>query len=251
MLEGGEYVPWVELIFNSLKLFTRMRAIRYFNMVASFLLDMLVNNTPSIVRTAREHAGYVNSRVDKRLAENPSHPDIWSRVDQEVGLSRDEHYAIANELMFAGTETTASALSGVVYFLLRSPAWLKRLTGELRSQYGSTEDLDMSSLQSNQVLNAVLQEGLRLYPPLPSGLPRIVPPGGTNVKDYFIPERTRIAIYHGPNYRNKEYFQDADSFRPERWLNDPQFKEDKLDAIEPFSVGPRNCVGKVSKPVIL
>lgn len=31
---------------------------------------------------------------------------------------------------------------------------------------------------------------------------------------------------------------------PERWLGDERFKEDKLDASQPFSIGPRNCIGK-------
>ncbi|KAK3056238.1 hypothetical protein LTR09_002745 [Extremus antarcticus] len=41
-----------------------------------------------------------------------------------------------------------------------------------------------------------------------------------------------------------EHFKNAYEFHPERWLGDPEYKDDNLDALEPFSVGPRNCLGK-------
>lgn len=39
-------------------------------------------------------------------------------------------------------------------------------------------------------------------------------------------------------------FRDSSSFRPERWLGDPYFEDDLRASREPFSVGPRNCLGK-------
>ena len=43
-----------------------------------------------------------------------------------------------------------------------------------------------------------------------------------------------------------EHWKNPYEFHPERWLGDPEYKDDHLDALEPFSVGPRNCLGKVS-----
>lgn len=45
-------------------------------------------------------------------------------------------------------------------------------------------------------------------------------------------------------FHNPDFFQDAESFIPERWLGDPRFDGDQKAALEPFSVGPRNCIGK-------
>lgn len=39
-------------------------------------------------------------------------------------------------------------------------------------------------------------------------------------------------------------FKHPYEFHPERWLHDPEYEDDHLDAMEPFSVGPRNCLGK-------
>lgn len=41
-----------------------------------------------------------------------------------------------------------------------------------------------------------------------------------------------------------ENFTDPFEFRPERFLNDPKYAGDKFDMLQPFSVGPRNCIGR-------
>lgn len=45
-------------------------------------------------------------------------------------------------------------------------------------------------------------------------------------------------------YHNPRLFKDPEVLVPERWLGDPRYDNDKRDAVQPFSVGPRNCVGK-------
>lgn len=37
--------------------------------------------------------------------------------------------------------------------------------------------------------------------------------------------------------------RNPDLFVPERWLGDPEYKDDKCDAYQPFSIGTRNCIG--------
>jgi cytochrome P450 len=43
--------------------------------------------------------------------------------------------------------------------------------------------------------------------------------------------------------RCPDFFSHADEFHPERWLDDPLFKNDQKQASQPFAVGPRNCIG--------
>jgi cytochrome P450 len=148
--------------------------------------------------------------------------------------------------MIAGTETTATALSGTTYQLLTNPDKLKLLKEEIRTSFDSLDDLHLEPLARSKYLMAVLQEGLRMYPPVPSALPRKVPAGGATVCGEWLPEGTSLGVHHLATYRSEEFFRKPYEFHPERWLGDPEFKDDKLDAMEPFSVGPRNCVGKVS-----
>jgi cytochrome P450 len=45
-------------------------------------------------------------------------------------------------------------------------------------------------------------------------------------------------------YRSPLNFRDPDSFIPERFLGDERFVNDNRSALNPFSLGPRNCIGK-------
>lgn len=121
---------------------------------------------------------------------------------------------------------------------------MKRLTTEIREAFNSYDDLHLESLARLEYLMAVLQEGLRMYPPVPSTLPRKVPVGGAVVCGEHLPEGTVVGVNHMAVYRSEEHFKHAHEFHPERWLGDAEFKDDHLDALEPFSVGPRNCLGR-------
>lgn len=148
--------------------------------------------------------------------------------------------------MIAGTETTATLLSGATYNLVSNPKYLAELQGELRQNFSKVADLKLEPLAKMIYMEAVLKESLRMYPPVPIGLPRVSPPGGMQVGEHFVPEGTIVAVHHLSTYRHADNFKHPEQFRPERWLGDPEFADDKLDSLEPFSVGPRNCLGKVS-----
>lgn len=160
------------------------------------------------------------------------------------GLTIGEHHSIASLFMVAGTETTATALSGVTYYLLQNPQYLAKLTQEIRNSHASFEDITLDSLQHLKYLMAVLQEVLRMYPPVPSTLPRLVPKGGCEINGELLPQGTVVGIHQLSTYRSRAHFKDPYSFHPERWLGDPMYRDDHLDAMKPFSIGPRNCLGK-------
>jgi cytochrome P450 len=146
--------------------------------------------------------------------------------------------------MIAGTETTATALSGTTYHLLQNPKVLKNLVAEIREAFSDFDDITLEDLARLKYLQAVLQEGLRMYPPVPIALPRRTPKEGSIVCDEWVPGDVAIGVNHFATYRMPEHFKNAYEFHPERWLGDPEYKDDHLDALEPFSVGPRNCLGK-------
>ena len=250
MLEDSDYSPWVKVIFAGIKTNTKLKSFKMLGSLSTWIIDEILFKSKVVRAKQLEHWNYSKERVDRRLARNPDRPDLWTKIlekgapDDAEGLSMGEHHSLASVFMVAGTETTATALSGTTYQLLTNPDKLDLLKDEIRSAFNDLDDVHLEPLARQKYLMAVLQEGLRMYPPVPSALPRIVPAGGATVCGEWLPEGTTIGVHHLSTYRNEDFFRKPYEFHPERWLDDPEFKDDKLDAMEPFSVGPRNCVGK-------
>lgn len=107
--------------------------------------------------------------------------------DKGQKLSHVQLAAHASDFVIAGSETTATALTVITYYLSRNPDIMKRLQREIRSAFSRYEDIDSASTAQLSYTHAVCLEALRIFPPLPLGLPRVVPPGGDTVDGYWIP----------------------------------------------------------------
>lgn len=162
------------------------------------------------------------------------------------GLTFEEMVSQANLLLIAGSETTASLLSGMLYHLLMNPDALARLIEEVRSSFPEEPDISIQSVSYLPYLQAVIEESLRVYPPVPNALPRSTPQPGEVICGKFVPGGTSVGMHHYACYRSSKNFFEPDSFHPERWLNDgdARFANDDKNAFHPFSHGPRNCLGK-------
>ena len=149
-------------------------------------------------------------------------------------------------IFLTGTETTATLLSGATYLLLKHPDKMEKLTREIRAAFSDDADMTLEKLASVEYLHACLEEGLRMYPPVPVGLPRVVPAGGRVVCGQAVPADTSVYLSHYAAYHSENNFALPDEFHPERFLHseDPRFANDRMDAFNPFSNGPRNCLGK-------
>jgi cytochrome P450 len=132
----------------------------------------------------------VTKRLEKGRASEGV--DLWTLVlEQEEkgkqGLTRPEMDANSSAFMMAGTESTASMLSGLTYLLLENKDKMGKLVKEIRSTFGSTEEISMGVLQGLPYLNACMKEGLRRYPPVPIGLPHLTPKEGSTICGHYIP----------------------------------------------------------------
>lgn len=125
-----------------------------------------------------------------------SRPDFITYItkhnDKKAGVSDAEIVAQSATLVLAGSETTATLLSGATYQLLRNPVALGKLTEEIRTSFVTEGDIDFHRVSELDYLNACLEEGLRCYPPVPVGLPRIVPEGGDVIAGEYIPGNVSI-----------------------------------------------------------
>ncbi|KAI0598445.1 cytochrome P450 [Biscogniauxia sp. FL1348] len=242
VLDNSEYNPWIDLIFKSLSMLPIVQITEYYP-VLQRLYELL--EPKSLARLRSSHFKYCTDRLDKRLAVGSQHPDIWNLVLSEEGdkLTVPQMQSNAELFMTAGTETTATALSGLTYLLLRNPDKMQTLVHEIRTSFVSNAAIDFESLPKLSYLNACIEEGLRLYPPVPSGLLRITPEGGNVIMGRWVPPGISVSVHTTSTYRDPKNFREPDSFVPERWLGDPRYKDDARDARQPFSIGPRNCLG--------
>ncbi|KJX92274.1 hypothetical protein TI39_contig5879g00001 [Zymoseptoria brevis] len=158
--------------------------------------------------------------VDRRLARTDERRDLWTKILAESNtpeaLTYDEYHSNASIFI------TAAALAGTIYWLLRNPDCLNKLTSEICDAFANAAEITLDSAQRLQYLQAVLQEGLtlRMCPSVPAKLPRKVPAGGTMIDGELIPEHTSVGVHQFSTYRLESKFDDAYEFHPERWLGD-------------------------------
>ncbi|KAB2572400.1 Cytochrome P450 monooxygenase rdc4 [Lasiodiplodia theobromae] len=250
-LKEATYAPWVDAMFGCFKNLQIISALNEYRIAqiiyAVFLMPRTVRAAAEL--TISQCADLVARRMDKGKTERP---DIWGlmmRAEERVQFTRGEMTSQSFLFMIAGTETTATLLSGLTWFLMMNPTKYKKLAEEIRAVESEEELESDRNLRKLKYLNACLEEGLRLYPPVPLGTNRKVARGGNTICGDWLPEDTRLTVDHYSAYRSAENFKDPDVFLPERWIpGEPGFEEhhayDKREVLQPFSYGPRNCLGK-------
>ncbi|XXH01251.1 hypothetical protein Hte_007605 [Hypoxylon texense] len=247
-LQDSRYHPWISIIFNSEKAACFFSAARFYPLIQL----VLTKCTPaSFQKEDDNHRQLIADKVQRRFNLEQERPEIMSYImkgsgDEELPL--DTINATFLELTTAGSETTATVLSGTLNYLLQNREKLGLLEQEIRGF--EEEDLTLNTLQDLRYLNAVLKEGLRLCPPVPWILSRRVPNGGAYVCGTWLLAGTAVSIQAYTMNRNPDYFHDASSFLPERWLPEAikdlssPFSKDRREASQPFSVGPYSCLGQ-------
>lgn len=145
---------------------------------------------------------YSSSTMQKRLQREKQRDlvdfmDGFLRYrDEKGGITVEELEANANLLIIAGSDTTATLLSGVTYYLLKTPRALKKVTQEVRSAMKSESEINFLNTTSRlPYMLACLNEGSRMYPPVPSILQRVaVSPQPVKISGHWISQGV------GPSY---------------------------------------------------
>lgn len=143
---------------------------------------------PASIKEARaRHEAYVRDAARERLAQGAVVGDrkdllsyILSSQGEKGGLSDDEVAANCGFIIMAGSETTATALSGTLYYLLETPDAMRRLKAEVYGTFASEDEIDFVSAGARlPYAHACLTEGLSIYPPGPTAAPRRTPKGSS------------------------------------------------------------------------
>jgi cytochrome P450 len=191
----------------------------------------------------QKHMALTREKLLKRLQmpNSDDRGDFFSYLLRKGGneVPEPELCQQANTLIVAGSETTATCLTGIVYCLLSNRSCLEALSNEVRSQFQLDTEITGDATADLKYLSAVIEEGLRIFPPAPFGLPRVSP--GAVIDGHYVPPGITVSVDHWTTKHDERYWKDPHSFKPERWI-DEGFGDVK-QASQPFSLGPRACLG--------
>jgi cytochrome P450 len=189
-LEQGKYHPWVATIFGGFK-FSALGSIFKSFPPADRIVDYLLPKELKKKRLA--HFQQTVEKVGRRLENGNNRPDFITKIET---IARPELDANSALLIFAGSETTATLLSGLSYLLAQNPDVKEKLIKELREKISFVSDMSLPTLSQLQYMSATLTEALRIYPPVAEGLARIVPSGGRIICGKYVPEGVSIKGYN-------------------------------------------------------
>ncbi|KAF8427288.1 putative cytochrome P450 monooxygenase [Tirmania nivea] len=194
--------------------------------------------------------------IEQRLAAGSnSRQDLLQNLldqrttDGQHAMSVDQIKAETLIVLLAGSDTPASAFRACVLYTLTTPGVYEKLMDEINTAVDQNElsspVVTFDEAKRLRYFSACLREAMRLSPSAPVLLPRLVPEGGTMLCGQYVPEGAEIAANPWVIHRSKElYGEDAEEYRPERWLESEE-KTKEMDKYDfQFGYGDRSCLGK-------
>jgi len=188
-LETQSTSPWIAAIFGNIKTLAFRMVILLYGL--DWLLPYLTPKRLSDLRTA--NLKFTREKMAKRVEMGEGQGNFFDKaiaesdLEKGTGMSRDEMDSNASILVLAGSETTATLLSGATFLLCKHPDVLRKLNEEVRSTFAREEDIDLMSVSKLDYLLVVLDEALRMYPPVPNTGARTVPKQGSMVAGKWVP----------------------------------------------------------------
>jgi len=208
-LDSSDYHPWVSMIFAGIRAGAQIVALMKMPGL-SWILRLMISKED--MQTRHNNRIMSDEKVERRLALGAApggRKDIMTyilRNNDEKGMSHAEILGNSEALIVAGSETTATTLSGFTYFMSTNPQAFERLQQEVRTAFANEKDITMLSTAQLKYLHACIEETLRMYPPVADTPPRVSP--GEYVNGYWIPK----GVSHSRSLRlssisQKKYFE--------------------------------------------
>ena len=213
---------------------------------------------PVVSRTFRHFIAWCSEQVEERRRTKTEVPDITSWLLKAAEDRNDKEatkwlHGDSRLLIVAGSDTLAIVLTHIFYYLARDPVHVQKLREELDPLMRPYEPFNVRELQNAKHMNGIINEVLRMHPPVPSGVFRTTPPQGITVDGVVIPGGVNVSV---PFYSigrcgfqilmletepliyetAAECFIRPHDFIPERWYSQPELIKER-SSFAPFSLG--------------
>ncbi|XP_045829976.1 cytochrome P450 71D10-like [Trifolium pratense] len=173
--------------------------------------------------------------------------DVLLNIQQENyhsqhPLTDDNLKAVIQDLFTGGGETSPGAVLWGMSEMVKNPKVMEEAHAEVRRVFDGKGFVDETELHQLIYLKSVIKETMRLHPTLPLLVPR-ESRERCQINGYEIPAKTRVMVNAWAIGRDPKYWVEAESFKPERFVNSPiDFKGTNFEYI-PFGAGRRICPG--------
>ncbi|MEO1271273.1 MAG: cytochrome P450, partial [Myxococcota bacterium] len=225
-----------------------MTAQNYISRITWDPIARVRSHLPSRRRRRFRHAVQTLDRIvfdllNARRTSETSRGDLLDMIltasgeDVEKPLSDRELRDEVLTLMIAGHETTANALAWTWYMLSTYPDAARAIRTEVNQVLGKRRDIQFGDVQQLHWTRRVVQEVMRLYPPL-WFLPRSVE-RPTRIGDVFVPQGSMVFVSPYVLHHDARYWNNPMGFDPARFQARP-----KPYTYLPFGMGPRTCIGR-------
>lgn len=200
-VKNGKAHAWVDISCTFGKGVALMASVNFFSPLHKLLHYAI---PAKVLEKVSYHKELAQTKVQQRLAmqdrtERQDYVASILQYNREKGaevIPPDEIENNMTLLVFAGSETTSSAMSAILNQLMRNPEALQRASAEVRSAFGDEDEILVANVTKLEYLTAIIKEGIRLCPPAAIGLSRNVPKDGADICGQWVPGGVSNAPKH-------------------------------------------------------
>lgn len=139
-------------------------------------------------------AAWCAKQLDERTKIDVKVPDITSWLMKAPASESKWLRGDARLIVIAGSDTTAATMTFIFYHLASDPAQVEKLRAELQTLIKPDAPFNLRDIQGAEHLNGIINETLRMHPPVPSGTSRITPAEGITIDGVFVPGGINVIV---------------------------------------------------------
>ncbi|CAN6300950.1 unnamed protein product [Urochloa humidicola] len=242
-LSSGFNIPDLFPTWTSVlaKLTGMTRSLREIHRTVDTILEEIIDERKA-ARDVKIKNGVPADDVDENLV------DVLIGLQEKGGfgfqLTNSIIKAVILDMFAGGTGTSGSAMEWGMSELMRNPAVMKKLQGQIREAFKGKAVVTEGDLQASNLvyMKLVIKEALRLHPPAPLLVPR-ESIEECELEGYTIPAKSRVIINAFAIGRDPKYWEDAEAFMPERFEDGSRDFTGGSYEFLPFGSGRRMCPG--------